>query len=66
METICLPVDSREIENTFGNFVGRIDISRKSIEMELDTQNQAVIINKYIKAYWKTKMKFIKAKKYLI
>jgi len=65
VETICLPVDAREIENTFGNFVGRIDISRKSIEKELDTQNRVVIINKYIKSILENKDEIYKGEEIL-
>lgn len=55
VRTISLPVDLRETENTFGNYVGRIDISRKSIGKESNTQNQAAIISKYIKSILESK-----------
>lgn len=53
--TVCLPVDSRETEDLFGNFVSRIDISRRSIEKELDTHSRATIINKHIKSILENK-----------
>lgn len=65
VETICLPVDSREIENTFGNFVGRIDISRRSIEKESNAQNRIAIINKYIKSILENRDEIYKGEKIL-
>jgi hypothetical protein len=50
VETVCLAVNSRESENTFGNFVGRIDIPHRSIEKESNIQSRIITINKYIKS----------------
>lgn len=65
VETVCLPVDSRETENTFGNFVGRVDILRRSIEKESDTQNRAAIINKCIKSILENKDEIYKSEEIL-
>src|SRR5699024_3471376 len=62
---VCLPVNSREADNTFGNFVGRIDISRKSIEKESDVHNRAAIINKHIKSILENKNEIDKGEEML-
>lgn len=65
VERILLAADLRETENTFGNFVGRIDISRKSIEEKSNTQNQEKLINNYIKGILENKSDIDKAEKIL-
>lgn len=65
VERVFLAANLREADNTFGNFVGRIDILRKSIEKESDTQNQAAIINKYIKSILENKNEMDKSEKIL-
>lgn len=65
VDTVCLPVNSREADNTFGNFVGRIDISRKSIEKESDVHNRAAIINKHIKSILENKNEIDKGEEML-
>ena len=49
VDTICLPMDFREAEHIFGNFVSRIDISRRSMEKETDKWKQKKAIDRCIK-----------------
>lgn len=65
VDTVCLPVDSRETETLFGNFVSRIDISRGSVEKELDTHSRATIINKHIKGVLENKSEIDKSEEML-
>ena len=42
VDTVCLPVDTRTSSDLFGNFVGRIDIARKSVERSSDHRLLAI------------------------
>lgn len=42
VDTVCLPVDTRPSSDLFGNFVGRIDIARKSVENTADHRLPAI------------------------
>lgn len=55
VETVCLPTDTREKENTFGNFVGRIDIKRKDLGKITDNAERLKKIGAFIKNRLKNK-----------
>lgn len=50
VERICLPVDTRQAPNCFGNFVGRIDLFRKDPEPEAALEDRACYIHRQIQS----------------
>ena len=62
IKTVCVPVNLRETENLFGNYVGRIDISRKNIEGE---QNSTSAINRQIRRILENKNEIEKGEQIL-
>lgn len=50
VDTVCLPVDTRKSSDLFGNFVGRIDITRKSVEKAPTEAARLLLIHQMIRS----------------